>query len=295
MTDESLPFFRILAGSRPFENYLSRTFQACFTQSPAFANSALSLLWDKCRLKGDPPDATAWVCDYQPATPNGGKIRPDLRLRPSADNVDGAQHKPIFIESKVGARLGEKQLKNYIDSGTEILVAVTKNWPEVPRTRLETLKVNHLRWQDVSRALSSTSGHRGKDKFLCDAFLEFLEYSNMAYREDITLRQLEDVRRLLSKISYPGRGFIVPGVSFASANSCLSLLQDARRIAYETMPTKPTEVANWGPGYFHVPSGDDPASIDLHALGFEMYPKGKGQYSKIHLLCALYFSAKKKK
>jgi hypothetical protein len=48
-------------------------------------------------------------------------------------------HKPIYLESKVGAVLGEKQLLNYINSGAEILVAVTKKWPEVSRVRLREL------------------------------------------------------------------------------------------------------------------------------------------------------------
>jgi hypothetical protein len=197
-------------------------------------------------------------------------------------------HKPIFIESKVGAVLGERQLKNYIDSGTEILVAITRNWPEVPRTRLAKLGINHLRWQDVSRHLSGASGHRGKDRFLCDAFLEFLEYSNMAYREDITLSRLEEVRELLAKIGNQEYLDFVPGSSFALADSCLSLLRDARRIAQEEMP-KLTECRNWGPGYYHLMSEDDPPRIEWHVFGFEMYRQS--QYNKSRLLCGLCFSA----
>src|SRR5262252_4935637 len=108
----------------------------------------LALLWRSCRLEGRPPDARAWVCDYQPATPCGGQIRPDLCLRPFLEEDRVTLHKPIFIESKVAAPLTEKHLKKYRASGTEILVAITKNWPEVPRARLAELGINHLRWRD---------------------------------------------------------------------------------------------------------------------------------------------------
>ncbi len=288
--DHPLPFFRILAGSKPSENYLSRAFQACFTQSPTFANCVLSLLWKSCRIAGKVPDASDWVCDYQPATPHGGSIRPDLCLRPFLGPNQESPHKPIFIESKLGAILGEQQLKNYIKSGTEILVAATKNWPEVSKKKLSALGVNHLRWQDVSRALSTVSNRNAKGKFLCDAFLNYLEYSNMSYREDITFTHMEEVRGLLARVGSPKFLAFVPGSSFELANSCLALLRDARRIAQESMP-KLTECGNWGPGYYHEQNDDNPAQIEWHVFGFEIFRKG--QYSKSRLLCGLYFSAYK--
>ncbi len=289
MREESLPFFRVLAGSKPSENYLSRAFQACFTQSPVFANAALSLLWRTCKIKGEVPDAGNWVCDYQPAMPDGGKIRPDLCLRSVSDPNQSRTYKPIFIESKVGAALGERQLKNYIDSGAEILVAITKNWPEVSRARLSRLGVNHLRWQEVSRALFELSSHKGKDRFLCEAFVEFLEYSSMSYREDITISHLEDVRKLLAKLGAPCPHGFVPNSGFDLADSCLALLLDARRIVQEETPNL-KKFKNWGPGYFNVPCEDEdsPNGIEMHAIGMSIFRKG--QHNKNKLLCALYFS-----
>lgn len=289
--DKPLPFFRVLSGSKLSENYLSRVFQACFTQSPSFANSVLSLLWKTCRLERNVPDATTWVCDYQPATPNGGNIRPDLCLRPSAPTVDRA-YKPIFVESKVDAVLGEEQLKRYVQSGTKILVAVTKNWPEVSKERLSNLGINHLRWQDFARALSTAPSDNAKDRFFCDAFLEFLEYSGMTYREDISLKDLEGVRTLLTRIGTPAYLAFVPGPGFDLADSCLALLRETRRIAQETMP-KLTGCANWGPGYCHYKqNNNDSPTIDWHSFGFEMFRKG--HYSKSSLWCALCFSAHKR-
>ncbi len=180
MEDEALPFFRVLAGSRATENYLSRAFQASFTESAAFAGCILKLLWKECRIPGSVPTGEGWACDYQPATPDNGSIRPDLCLRPTLPPALYAGHRPIFIESKVTAKLGEAQLKSYVVSGTKVLVAITKNWPEVSRRQLASIKVNHLRWQDVARALVQSSPRSAKDKFICDAFTEYLEYSGMA-------------------------------------------------------------------------------------------------------------------
>lgn len=287
MDDETLPFFRVLAGSRPTENYLSRTFQASFTESAAFAGCILKLLWKACRIPGPIPTGEGWLCDYQPATPYNGSIRPDLCLRPTLPPASDSGHRPIFIESKVTAKLGEAQLKSYVASGTDVLVAVTKNWPEVPRRRLTHIGVNHLRWQDVARALVYSSPRSAKDKFICEAFTEYLEYSGMAYREDLTSSQLEDIRILLAKIGDPKHRGFVPGDTFELANSCLGLLQDVRRLAQETRPVL-TKLRNWGPGHYH----DQFDNGHWHAIGFEMYPKGK--YYKSSLSCALYFSASRK-
>ncbi|MBZ0070841.1 MAG: hypothetical protein K8I04_03815 [Gammaproteobacteria bacterium] len=284
-------FFIALAGSKPSENYLSRAFHACFTQSPAFANTILSLIWKSRGMRGDVPDYKNWVCDYQPVTPLNKTIRPDLCLQPTQGTKRTGASKPIFIESKVGAVLGEDQLKNYIDSGTEVLVAITKNWPEISRARLSQLGVNHLRWQDVSRAVSEVSSRRSsKDRFLCDAFVDLLEDMGMSYRENITVPQLEQVGMFLSKVSAHGqkrRNYALKSC-FEIADSCVSLLQDARRIAQESMPVL-SKCNNWGPGYFALVCDEEPSSTEWHAIGIEMWKS----YSRSRLLCAIYFSASK--
>lgn len=209
-------------------------FQACFTQSPVFARAVLSLLWEKCSLKGKVPDGRDWVCEYQPATPNGGAARPDLCLRSATDSYrKTTNYKPIFIESKVGAQLGEPQLRRYLESGTQVLVAVTKNWPEVSTNRLSELGIKYIRWQDVSRVLSEVRKYTAKDRFLCESFVEYLEYSGMSYREDISISHLEDMRKLFSDVATPTKNGFVPKSTFVYADSCLALLRDVRRIAQE--------------------------------------------------------------
>jgi len=282
LSEDYIPFLRLLAGSRPSENYLSRAFQACFRRSPIFANAIIKLLWKTCALKGSTPDSSEWTCEYQPATPRGKKIRPDLCLRPPLSSG----HKPIYLESKVGAVLGEKQLLNYINSGAEILVAVTKKWPEVSRVRLRELGINHLRWQDISRTLTTLSCHKGVDKFLCAEFFEYLEDSDMSYREAISISNMEKIATCFTNIGTPGLDGFVPAASFDYANSCLSLLKDARRIAQESSPAL-VNCRNWGPGYFNITYDDDSSLVQWHALGMVMYPHNG--YWRSRLLCAIYF------
>jgi hypothetical protein len=275
----------MLAGSRPTENYLSRAFQACFTQSSVFANATLKLLWKSLNLRKPTPDAEGWICEYQPPAPHVRSIRPDICLRPPHASGRLTKYKPIFLESKVGAVLGEQQLRRYKESGVEVLVAITKNWPEVPKKRLRDMGVKHLRWQEVSRALSELTGHKGKDRFLCDSFIEYLEYSGMSYREYISITQLEKMRELLERIGTPGfaKG-TVPRSGFSYIDSCLYLLKDARRMAQERIPTL-ARCKTWGPGYWNLCS-DDNEIITYHSLGMAMYP---GAYSKNRILCAIDF------
>jgi hypothetical protein len=272
-----IPFFTKLASGSGSENYLSRVFYACFAESRAFADAVLSVIWEKCRLKGEPQSCEAWVCNYQPSPPAGGGIHPDLSLQ----EVSG--RRTIFIESKLGAPLREGQLINYINAGTDTLVAITKNWPEITRPRIVQIGANHLRWQDISRAISEISGHYGNEKFLCDNFLKYLEYEEMAYREDITVPCLKKVGEFLTKISNRRCPHFVPGTSFSIADTCLAVLADARRIAQEA-EQRLQHCSNWGPGYFHGLDGSSPR----HALGLEMFNKGRGLRSR--LLCGLYFT-----
>jgi hypothetical protein len=135
-SQENRSIFSLVAGSGAGENYLSRLFQACFAKSVSFRQVALSTIWKACALPKTIPKADNWVCDYQPSTHVTGGGRPDLCLRPGqAANVS----KHIVLESKLGSILTEKQLQKYKDHGTKVLIAVTKNRPEVPNKRLREL------------------------------------------------------------------------------------------------------------------------------------------------------------
>jgi hypothetical protein len=241
-------------------------------------------VWRGAGFYGSPPDAADWECDYQPATPIPGGGRPDLCLRPSRNGGQKIRGKPIFLESKVGSKLGEEQLRRYRDFGTVALVAITKNWPEVSRDKLASLGVKSLRWQEIAHELRKAATRRSQDRFVCDAFAEFLEESGMAYRESLTKTDLNHVRSILNKVLSSRYSEIVPGSSFLLAHNCLELLRDVRRVFLEENP-RFTTWKTWGPGYFHEADGGHEA-ISHHAFGFDFFPE---RWLARHLCCRLYF------
>jgi len=288
---EHQEFFGVIAGRnlRYAENYLSRLFRACFMNSPVFAQAVLNTIWNEGRLRGPGrvPKAEKWECVYQPATPMDGGGRPDLCLRPASQaNLERtAIHQPIWLESKVGSRLSKEQLRRYKDHKTHILVAITKNWPEVTKKELNQEGVKSLRWQDICRALRQTKC-RGTDQFLCDAFAKYLEENGMAYREDITEKHLKDLRVLLAKVSNTSsHGEVVPRAGFGIAHNCLELLGDVRRLLQELHPQL-AKWRVWGPGYTHEQFED--GSISEHHLGFGLF-KIQRSWNDCHIYCGFSF------
>jgi hypothetical protein len=194
-------FFQSIGGSRQDENFLSRLFCACYEHSSDFAQCTLDVFWRACGIPGRTPDAKTYQCDYQPATPTGTRGRPDICLLPRAGASTSKRFPSVYLESKVQSPLGEVQLSRYKSSGINILVAITRNWPEVSNARLRALKVNTLRWQDICHALTEHAVKAGVDRFLCSSFRQYLEASGMAYRESISQTHLKQVARAFRKIS----------------------------------------------------------------------------------------------
>jgi hypothetical protein len=52
--DPHQSFFEIIVGRNASENDLSRLFCACFSESPAFAQTALTTIWRTAKLSGSP-------------------------------------------------------------------------------------------------------------------------------------------------------------------------------------------------------------------------------------------------
>lgn len=270
--DQHKSFFEMIVGRNDLENDLSRLFCACFSESPDFAQTVLTTIWRSARLSGSNPSAEGWECHYQPATPFPGRGRPDFCLLPppGIGTRHKALRKPIFFESKVGSPLKEDQLRRYKEKGAKILVAITKNWPEISQARLNAIRVKSLRWQDVCRALRQTK-HRGqKDRFLCERFANYLEESDMTYPEDISVSDLKNLRLLFLNIASPGGdGSNVPRTSFTAASDCIELLKDVKRLVREKHP-KLARWKSWGPGYYHYVEDN---SIVEHALAFILFQK----------------------
>jgi hypothetical protein len=284
-------FFRFIVGEDASENSLSRLFCACFLESPAFAQTVLTTIWEKVGV-GRIPKVDGWECHYQPTTPLHGGGRPDFCLIPPPGRRHGTSYKPIFVESKLEAKLTERQLRKYRMKGTEVLVALTKNWPEVSQERLDEIGVKTLRWQDIRRALRETSRHGQKNKFVCDNFAMYLEETGMAYREDIKKGDLENIRSLLLKIasqeSYGEMSFPSVNVAFVTANNCLELLKDVKRRILEKFG-KLNQWKSWGPGYHH--NFDPGEGSPYHAFGFGFYPV---EYKRSHFDCYMSFPASRR-
>ena len=270
--DQHKSFFKIIAGQNASENDLSRFFRACFVNSPEFAQIMLTTIWREAGLSGSAPKADGWECDYQPAAPVPRGGRPDLCLMPPSGLGRRAMHSAIYLESKVGAPLTEQQLQRYKEHGTEVLVAITKNWPEVSQAWLKRNGIKSLRWQDICRELRQTKCHGRQNRFLCDGFATYLEESDMAYPESISQSDLLDVQSLLKRIaSLESDGSVVPRARFKVADGCIELLKDAKRRVREKLPkSKFIGWKSWGPGYFHYREDN---SITAHAFGFIWYPK----------------------
>jgi hypothetical protein len=271
MRTQNHSFFYLIGGDNAGENYLSRVFQACFATSLCFRQIVLKTIWNASAFQSPVPDADNWECDYQPAVPDGKRHCPDLCLRP---NKNSGFDKHIFLESKVGAVLTEEQLKKYIDSGVEILIAVTKNRPQVAIANLTKIKTIPLRWQDFCRSLryAVVSGHR--DRFLCQSFADYLEETDMAYPEAITIKHLSEICTLFNKISTPINKEIKPRSGFNDAHNCLALLENVRALLLEQFP-KLSDWTGWGPGYWHAA---EDGKISYHALGFSFAPKWGGTH-----------------
>lgn len=283
MRSQDHTFFYLVAGDSAGENYLSRLFQACFAKSLSFRQIVLSTIWKSCSLPMPVPAANNWKCDYQPTTEIARGGRPDLCLRPPKD---AKFRKLIFLESKLKSLLDERQLRKYRDHGADILVAVTKNRPEVPQYGFRQLGVKALRWQDFCRAMRQTAIKGPREQFICQSFAEYLEESEMAYREDLTTQHLEEIGVMLRKIALHKYSETTLGLTtFNYAHNCMQLLRDVRATVLERLP-KLAQWTTWGPGYYHdFEEGDEET---WHALGFSFTPnrwrKGERVFS-----CRLFF------
>ena len=192
----------------------------------------------------------------------------------------------IFLESKVHSVLTERQLRDYRRDGAKILVAVTKNRPEVSLKKIQEIGANLLRWQDFCRALRESSIEGQRERFICQSFAEYLEKSGMAHRENITEQDLDDVATLFKKITLPGSEVKVKK-GFAYANNCLELLGDVRAAVLELEPDL-DDWTRWGPGYFNWVSDKDEM---YHYLAFS-FPRDKWRTGQPQFRAGLCFQPK---
>jgi hypothetical protein len=268
-----------LSGTAQQENQFSRTFHACFEKSQFFRSQVLDELRAVCGIRMALPKAEQWNCAVEVPTPSPGGGRIDIRLTSTSRT---RRPLPVFyLESKLGSPLTREQLERYRKRGVKYLIAITKSPPDVGRKEIADLGVFTLRWQDLHRRLVGKRGPTGSDRFIAQSLAAYMEELGMAYREDLTLKDLELCRRVLNTIATPDKE-IVPRNGFEIADACLSLLKDVRlRFVDEFHPELSTYHV-WGPGYFNW-IDDDGNRWD--AFGWDLY---KGKWSEARFGCRFW-------
>ncbi len=257
-----------LAGSGQQENQFSRTFLACFGQSEFFRRQVLEELYALCRIRTRRYTDVQWACAVEVPTPVAGGGRMDIRIMPTGEV---RTELPVFyLESKLGSPLTLEQLRRYRRHGVDYLIAVTKYSPQVSSAEAQAAGVFTLRWQDIHRRLlhAVRAGH--SERFLMHSLLAYMEEIGMAYREDLTMNDLEACRRVLTIISNPRYGEYSPTNrnGFELCGACLGLLEDVWHRLVELHPTfAPYHL--WSPGYFHW--SDETGR--QHAFGWDLWKR----------------------
>lgn len=280
-----IEFFTVLshlAQRRHKENQLSNVFKACFNESPAFQKIIVDRLWSLCGLKQNKPENIIWECDSQIRKEKGRKrVFFDIVINSAHEEKKIISFLPTFtLESKLGAPLKKEQLKKYRSLGAKHLIAITERYPEVSFKWLKEHEVRALRWQEVYRSLISKTNLRGKDKFIINAFLSYLEDLKMAYRS-IKISDLDAVNKTFRVIVQNTHRGAVRNISFDAVASLIKLLEEIKHEVLDIIETK-HKLSSWGAGYYNLKDGESRE----HFLGFSIYRKK----SKKSLECAICFS-----
>jgi hypothetical protein len=189
----------------------------------------------------------------------------DIRISPANE---GRQRAPVFhLESKLATSLTLEQLQRYRKHGVDHLIAVTKNPPEVGPEDILSAGVFTVRWQDIHRQLLAKPAPTSHDRFIACSLTEYMEELGMAYREDLTLKDLDQCRRVLNAVASQ-KGEISPRDGFEVADACLGLLRDVKLRFSEAYPAI-SGYHSWGPGYFNCSEEEE----RLHAFGWDLWAR----------------------
>jgi hypothetical protein len=205
-----------------------------------------------------------WDCAVEVPTPLAGGGRVDIRIAPVGERRGRAP--AFYLESKLGSPLTLEQLRRYRKHGVDFLIAVTKDPPEIDRGKVLKAGVFTVRWQDIHRRLLGGRAPTSRDRFIARSLTEYMEELGMAYREDLTVKDLELCRRVLKSVAAQ-KGGISPRNGFEIADACLNLLQDVR-LRYSELHPELSDYHVWGPGYFNWFDDDEGR---LHAFAWDLY------------------------
>ena len=259
-------FFGLITGTTHLENRISRVFQACFIHSLVFRRAVLIKLGELTGIGScSKYEFDGWNCRYQPPTPSGKRDRPDLLIFRESASDPRRDRSSIYIESKIRSSLTEGQLGRYKKQGVKNLIALTKNFPELPNQIFENLHVHTVRWQDIHASLNGLTIKTQKDRFICQNFCSFLEEADMAYDpRELTVEGMEKIHRMFRRISRtkPNRAISKPDDSFECASRCISLSNEIY-LDLTANITRLKKARKWV-GYWK--ETDKQRNINFHAL-----------------------------
>jgi hypothetical protein len=275
-----------MAGSRQRENQLSRTFAACFNESQGFRRQMVGVFWKATGHSGHAPGHDHWQCVAEESTPMPGGGRVDLHItRTDGRGRTPPWHHAFYVESKVESRLTRRQPHNYGQHGVRPLIVITKYRPEVPAAELKAEDVFSRRWQDVHRALQDPGIHGAVDRRICRWMTDYLEELDMAYREDLSLADLDSCGTLFRIVTSKREWSAMAsrGV-FAAAHSCTGVLDDLHQDflgRHPKLASAPYQNRQTFCGTYTAPSGK---SVTLHHLGWSI---SKTRWTKWQLICSI--------
>jgi hypothetical protein len=193
----------------------------------------------------------------------------DIRLTPKG--VIRAKLPVLYLESKLGSPLTLGQLRRYRKHGVDYLIAVTKYSPEVSAKDTLAMGVFTLRWQDIHHRLLHARPPGPRDRFLIESLVAYMEEKGMAYREDLTIKDLETCRRMMIIVaSKKDRQYSPRNQNgFELAGACLGLLEDVWHGLVELHPSL-ASYRHWGPGYFNW---TDETNVRWHAFGWQVWKR----------------------
>jgi len=235
-----------LAGTGQQENQCSRAFMASFLYSSSFRAIVVRLLHQVCKIKYARVDASHWNCNVEVRTPIPGGGRIDIEI------IGSNKPAVIFhIESKLESPLTRLQLSKYRQHGAKRLVAITKYTPQVTANEIAELGCFVIRWQDVhDELIRRLTGIRGADRLVVLWMIEYLEELGMAYRDDVTFKDIRLCQRIFCAASSREKYAAVSARNgFETADAILRLLDDVRERLIELRP-RLDKWSRWGSGYF---------------------------------------------
>jgi hypothetical protein len=207
----------------------------------------------------------------------------DLRFTTVETGSRGhGRRRRFFVESKVESSLSRRQVKRYLDHGAQPLIVITKYHPE---ELVEDEGAYRLRWQEVHRALRQPGVVGAIDRQVCRWMTDYLEDLDMAYREDLSLADVESCGTLFRRVSTKKNGWsqLASRRVFEVAHDCTEMLDELQRDFLDRHPKLAGAPYSKGETLYGKWNDADYGFVSHH-LGWHVR---KSPWTKWNFLCAI--------